>query len=237
MLPVVHIGPAALQTSTLALIVALWLGAYLAEREFHRRGLRGDDAWSIVALGVAVTILVARLAYIAQNFSAYAEDWLQVFSLTPGTLDVPIGVLAGGIAVIAYLQRRRLALASVADGFVLGALVALAILALGQFLAGDGFGMPTDLPWAVPMWGVARHPVQVYELIGIGIGFYIFARWQPARGGTRALIALAWYSAMRVFVDGFRADAAFLPGGYRASQVIALLVLLGALWLVLREQK
>ncbi len=232
MMPVIHIGPAALQTSTFAMILALWLGSYLAEREFARRGLRGDEAWTLTALGVAATMIAARLIYVAQNFEAYAQDWLQVFSPTPGTLDLPLGALFGVLAVMSYLQRKRLPLARVADSCVLGALVALAILALGQFLSGDGLGTATDLPWGVLMWGTVRHPVQLYEWLGVVLGLLVFARLKNAQPGLLALVTLAWYSAVRVFVDGFRAEAQVVASGYRVSQILGLAALLVAVWMI-----
>jgi len=233
MIPVIRLGPAAIQTSTLALILALWVGTYLAERAFKRRGLRGDDAWNLVALSVATTLIVARLVYVAQNLPTYADDWLQIFSPTPGTLDLPVGVLFGALAILGYLQRRRLPVALVADGFVIGVLVALAILALGSFLSGDGFGMPSDLGWAIAVWGTPRHPVQLYELVGIALTLALVT-YLPTRPGARALCALASYSAVRLLVDGLRADTVFLSNGYRVSQIVALAVLLITLWVMLQ---
>jgi phosphatidylglycerol:prolipoprotein diacylglycerol transferase len=236
MVPVIRLGPAAIQTSTLAILLALWVGAYLAERAFKRRNLRGDDAWNMVALGVATTLIVARLVYVAQNLSAYADDWLAIFALTPATLDLPLGVLFGALALLGYVQRRHLPMDLVAEAWSNPAFLALAILALGSFLSGDGFGMPTDLPWAISVWGTPRHPVQLYELAGIGLGIVIVARIQT-RPGLRAWIALAGYSALRLLVDGVRADTLVLSNGYRVAQIVALIVLLIALWTILRGRQ
>ena len=235
MLPVIRIGPAAMQADTLALIVALWLGAFIAEREFKRRGMRCDDAWSIIAIAVSATFIAARLAYVAQNFSSYATDWLQIFAPTPGTLLLPIGALMGGITTLIYIQSREIPVARVADGIAPGALTALIVIAFGQLLSGNGFGTPSDLPWAIVVWGALRHPVQMYDALALWLGLMIVWRARCTRAGMSASIAIAWASASRVIVDGWRADADFLPGGYRASQVIALGVLLGALWLIARN--
>ena len=232
MLPVIRIGPAAMQTSALALIAALWFGAFVAEREFKRRGLRGDDAWNSIAIGVAITLISARLVYVAQNLDAYADAWIEIFAPTPGTLALEFGAVFGVLATLGYLQHRRLDLKRVADALAPSALVAFAIIAIGQFLSGDAFGTPSDLPWSIELWGAARHPVQLYDALAALIGLAIVRR---APAGLIAWTALAWYSAARVFVDGFRADAAFLPGGYRTSQVIALAILLIALALIARK--
>jgi phosphatidylglycerol---prolipoprotein diacylglyceryl transferase len=229
MLPVIHIGPAAIQASTLSILVALWLGSFVAEREFKKRGLRPDDAWSIVALGIATTFITARLSYVAQNWDVYASDWLQIFALTPGTLDLTIGGLFCIIAVVAYLQRHHLSIERTADAFSTSAYLALGILAFGQFLSGDGFGTPTDLPWSVLFLDDLRHPVQLYEILGLSFGALILIRMPSA------LIGVAWYAAVRVFVDGFRADTTIIGDGFRTSQIIALVVLVMALGVIARR--
>jgi prolipoprotein diacylglyceryltransferase len=49
-----------------------------------------------------------------------------------------------------------------------------------------------------------------------------------------ALFATAWYSAARILIDAFRGDVAVLAGGYRTSQVVALIVLVFALVMMAR---
>ena len=231
MAPVIQIGPATLQSSILALIFALWLGTAIAEREGKRRGLSGDDAWNAVALAGAVTLIAARLVYVLQNITVYANDWRGIFSLTPATLSLDYGALFGMAAALAYAQHRKIPLARFADAFAPGALVAIAIIACGQFLSGDAYGARSDLPWAVQLYGDPRQPVQLYDALAALIGFVIV--WRAARrqwvDGSIALIAVAWYSAARVVIDAYRGDATLLPGGYGATQVVALGVLLVAL--------
>lgn len=238
MYPVIQIGPATIPSSILALIVALWLGAAMADRECKRRGLSGDDAWNVVALAAAVAILSARFIYVAQNIPAYASDWTEIFSFSTGTLSLDYGAMFGLVAAYAYVQRRRIPLARFADALASGALVALAIFALGQFLSGDAYGAPTDLPWAMELYGESRHPVQLYDALAALLGFVVIGRAarRPLADGSIALFAIAWYSAARVLIDAFRGDAGLVLGEYRVTQVIALLVLLIALSFMARRE-
>lgn len=233
MLPVIRIGPAIIQSSVLALIIALWLGASIAERVCKRRGLDGGEVWNVTALGVAATLVLARLIFVLQNIPIYAGDPVGIFSLTPGALSLDYGIVFGLLAVYGYIQRRHIPLARFADAVAPGALIAIAIIAFGQFLSGDGYGTTTTLFIGVPMWGETRHAVQVYDAVLAVIGAYIVWRMTYApieHDGAIALNALAWYGFVRLFIDAFRADAALLPGGYRVTQVLAWLALLGALW-------
>ncbi len=233
MYPVIHIGPAVLQTSTLALIAALWLGAYVAERECTRRKLNGEEVWNIVAIASIATVIAARLIYVAQNFSAYTSDPLQIFSPTPGTLSLGFGAIFGLMAAYAYIQRRSIPLLLFLDALAPGALIAIVVFALGQLLSGDAYGTPSNLPWSVFLWGEWRHPVQLYDALAALIGFILVwrvSRDRSTRAGFITRLAIAWYSASRVFIDAFRGETTILPGGYHTSQVIALGVLLIDLW-------
>ena len=236
MLPVIQIGPATISTSILAWFVAIWVGAFIAEREGKRRGIRADEVWNVTLVGIVAAILSARFIFVLQNPDVYASNPADIFSLTATALSLDYGWIGGVMAGYAYLRWRKISLAVCADAFAPGALIASAIVSLGQLLSGDTIGTPTDLPWAISLWGDLRHPVQIYLALVTLVGAIIVRRLarQPMRAGTIALVALAWYSAARVFVDAFRADADLFGGGYRASQVIALAVLLVALWAMSR---
>ncbi|MCL4396002.1 MAG: prolipoprotein diacylglyceryl transferase [Chloroflexi bacterium] len=237
MLPFIQIGPAAVQSAIVALVAGLVLGGAVAERECKRCGL-GDAVWNVIAVGVAAALITARFFYIVQNPAAYASDWRSAFALTPGALSMEHGLVFGGIAASGYLQHRGIPLARFADAAVPGLLVTVACVAAGQFLSGDAYGEVTDVAWAIPLWGELRHPVQLYDasaaLAGLGV-LWLASRWHLAPGAA-ALTALAWYSGARVVIDAYRGDPALLLGEYRASQVVALIVLLAALWGLSRLQ-
>lgn len=229
MLPILQIGPAVIQSFILALLVALWLGTYLTERECKRRNLDGNEAWNVVALAVVATVLSARLVFVLQNWSVYANDLAPIVSLTPNALSLDYGALMGIIVAYAYVRWRKIPLARFADALAPGALIAIAMIAFGQFLSGDAYGMPTDLPWAVSFWGERLHPVQLYDAFAALLGWVIVTRFHPRFDGQRALVAIAWYSAARLFIDAFRSEALLIGEGYRVNQIIVLSVLLLAL--------
>lgn len=228
MFPVIQIGPAVIQTTILALIAAIWIGATIAEHEAKQRGLSGDDIWYLVSIAAIATIVAARLIYIAQNFSAYVSDPAAMISPAPGTLALGYGAIFGALAAYGFVQRKRIPLAPLLDALAPGAFAAIAIFSLGQFLSGDAYGTPSNLPWAVFMWGEARHPVQLYDALCALLGLVLVKRF--GRPGSYALLAIVWYSAARLVVDAFRAEGLILPNGFRASQVAALVILLIGLW-------
>ncbi len=229
MLPIIQIGPAIIQSFTLALLVALWLGTYLTERECKQREIDGNEAWNFVALAVATTLISARIVFVLQNWNAYANNLTQIFSLTPSALSLDYGMLLGLGVALAYIRWRKISFVRFADALAPGALIAIAIIAFGQFLSGEAYGTPTDLPWAVSFWGERLHPVQLYDALAALIGWTIVVRLHSQFDGQRALVAVAWYSAARLFIEAFRGEALLIGDGYRVNQIIALIVLLLAL--------
>lgn len=232
MYPVIHIGPLSLQSSALAVLVALWVGVYVSERQARRRGWNGEEMWTIAGVAVLVMLVSARLVYVGENLSAYARDPLQIVAPTPNTLALDIGLIFGLWAAFIYIQRRHIPVAELLDVMAPGVLLAIAIFTIGQFLSGDAYGSPADVPWSVYLWGDLRHPVQLYDAAAALLGLVIvgWLRRVPLRSGALALVGAAWYTAARVFLDAFRGDATVVAGGYRTSQILALGFMVLSLW-------
>jgi phosphatidylglycerol:prolipoprotein diacylglycerol transferase len=137
-----------------------------------------------------------------------------------------------------YGLRYRLPAGLTLDAAAPGLALAMAIERLGAFLGGINFGEPTTLPWGVFMWGQVRHPVQMYEMLAL-LAILAILLWQQARrpfdGYTFALF-VALYAGSRLFLEAFRADAALMSGGLRSAQLVALGVLLVAVWTMYRRR-
>lgn len=228
MMPVIRIGPAAMQTASLALIVALWIGAYTADREARRRNLRGDDAWTVITIFLFATVIAGRLIFFAQNIEAYSTDWTEVFSFSQNTLVLDLGALGGLVIASLYIGWKRIPFARFTDALAIGALVALIIIAIGQFFSGDGYGTPTDVPWAISFFEEMRHPTQIYEVLLLSLGFVIVKRAiEPrARDGVITWAIIAGYGGIHLFIDAFRGDVLLFANGYRLPQVYGFITLL-----------
>ena len=102
----------------------------------------------------------------------------------------------------------------------------IAIVDVAALLTGRNAGAPAALPWAVSLWGVPRHPVQLYEALA-ALAVAGLALWMIARGsrpGSAALVALCGYGLSRWLLEPFRAPEASVTvlGGLRLAQVVGL---------------
>jgi prolipoprotein diacylglyceryltransferase len=87
------------------------------------------------------------------------------------------------------------------------------------------------LPWAIELWGTARHPSQVYAIllaVAVAVAIHKLGRG-PAFSGLLFLAWLAMTAASRLFLEAFRGDSAIVLGSLRAAQLISLIVLGAAL--------
>ena len=138
------------------------------------------------------------------------------------------------VASLIYAQRKKLAFWSTLDALT----PLLAVLALSMHLAnlasGAAFGLPTRLPWGIALWGETRHPVQAYEALAAALILaWIWPSrpiWKRAPVGGYFLSFIAASAAAAIFLHAWRGDSALLPGGLRATQVVAWGLLAASLW-------
>ncbi len=237
MLPVVQIGPAAVQLPGLLLLAGIWLGSLMAERQARRLGLQGETVERLVFVALVAGIVGARLGYALRFAEVYLRDPLALLALSPVTLAPEVGVAIGGIASMAYAQRRGLALWQTLDALTPGAATVAVALALAHLASGDAFGAPTALPWAIELWGAHRHPSQVYEFLGAVLILLLVLRWKP--GSSFPGLAFGMFAVLtagaRLFLEAYRGDSVLWFGTLRAAQVASLGILLVALVLVRRQ--
>lgn len=83
-----------------------------------------------------------------------------------------------------------------------------AIGRVGCFLTGCCYGSQCDLPWAVTIEGVNRHPVQLYEAFALFILGYFSLQWIKQKKSNIIVITnyLLIYSLIRFCLEFFRGD-------------------------------
>ncbi|GAB4482772.1 MAG: hypothetical protein OHK0031_05560 [Anaerolineales bacterium] len=233
MFPTLQLGPLSLQTPGLILLLALWLGLEVMERQARRSSQNAETLYNLVFTALTVGLLGARLSFAAQNFAIFAQTPLSLISPNPGLLDPFGGLALGGLAALVYGRRKNLALWPTLDALTPLFAVMAAGLALSAAAAGTFFGMESGLPWSVELWGAKRHPTQFYAL-GLALLNLTILTWRtrknpPQAGGLfRLFVALTAFGWL--LVEGLRGDSILLPGGWRLGQILAWVVLAGAGW-------
>lgn len=214
----IHLGPLSIRWYGLMYLLAftfvLVLGRYRIKHQPGPLSLRDLD--DLLFFGILGTILGGRLGYILfYQLNYYVAHPMMVFEVWNGGMSFHGGLIGVIIAMALFARSRKLAFFAVAD-FV-APLVPLGLAAgrFGNFINGELWGRPTDLPWGMLFPGVPlpRHPSQLYELALEGIVLFILV-WtfsmRPRPRGATAGLFLIGYGCARFAVEFTREPDSFL---------------------------
>ena len=248
MFPILHLGPLAIQTPGLILLVGLWIALGQMERYAPCFQVAAGLLYNLVLMAIVAGLAGARIFYILRFPEAFLSHPMGMLSLNPAMLDLEGGLLAGLVAAFIYGQKKGLALWPVLDALT-PVLAVLAITFGGMHLAsGEAYGVPTSLPWGIELWGATRHPSQVYEIAsGVLVALAIWPRGSqpvdeataiPIPAGRLFWLFVALTAGTRVFLEAFRGDSWLVFGQLRVAQLVAWVILGIGLWqLGLRREK
>lgn len=228
MLPVIQVGPLVLQTPSLILIAGIWLGLTASERYARRQAYDANRLSDLVLVGLVAGLLGARLSYAALQPAAFAGNLLSVLSPTPTMLDPLGGLVAGILAAVIYAQSKQMPLWQTLDALTPGLAVFFIALGVAHLASGEAFGAKTSLPWGIYLWGEARHPAQIYEILGATVSAVVVYRLHAAKHRPAGVFFLGWTALtalMRIFLEAFRGDSLMWPGDLRPAQIGAWLIL------------
>jgi phosphatidylglycerol:prolipoprotein diacylglycerol transferase len=251
----IQIGPFAIRWYALAYVAGILIGwRYVVTlvRNPHLAPARGpaatpaqiDDLILWVTLGI---ILGGRLGYIL--FYTPATLWtdpLQVFQVWQGGMSFHGGALGVAIAVAAFARSNGIDLLRLGDLVAACVPIGLFFGRIANFINGELWGRPTDLPWGVIFPGAGpypRHPSQLYEALLEGIVLFIILRiathrahWLERRGAVAGLFLIG-YAIFRTLVEQVREPDAYLPDfplGLTMGMMLSLPMLLGGAFLIWR---
>jgi phosphatidylglycerol:prolipoprotein diacylglycerol transferase len=251
-----QIGPFAIRWYALAYIAGLFGGLLYAKRLAANEALWGsikrpsaadlDDLLLWATLGV---ILGGRLAYVIfyQPLFFFSKP-LAIFSIWSGGMSFHGGFAGVILATILFARARGLSILSLLDLLATVVPIGLLLGRIANFVNGELWGRPTDVPWAVifPNGGpVARHPSQLYEAATEGLLLLILLAILARNGGYKRPglvggIFVAGYAMARIFCEFFREpdpQLGFLFGGFATmGMLLSLPMLAVGLYFALRAR-
>jgi len=232
MLPFLNIFGAAIAFPPLIILAGLWIGATLADKHAPKDRFAPEAIFNLIFVAFAAYIIGGRLGYAAQNPSAFSQDPISLVSRNFGLFDPLSGAALALIAALIFGQRKQFTLLPTLDALTPAFAVFMLALPLANFASGNAFGAPSQLPWAVELWGMARHPVQLYEAIGAGLIVWLVwpGKRETAMDGIGFFQFLAYSALARLIFEAFRGSSPILFFDLRAAQIVAWIILAGSLW-------
>jgi phosphatidylglycerol:prolipoprotein diacylglycerol transferase len=227
MLPYPQIDPVAFEIGPLAvhwygLMYLVGFGsAWLLGRWRVKRGLTRVtlvDFEDMLFLAMLGAVIGGRIGYaLFYQTAYYLQHPLEILFIWQGGMSFHGGLL--GVVLSLWLFSRRKQYRFLELGDLIAPLVPLGLAAgrLGNFINGELWGRPTDLPWGMvfpsAQDGIARHPSQLYQFALEGILLFAVVWWfarKPRATGQISAVFLMGYAIFRFLAEFGREPDAFL---------------------------
>ncbi len=248
----IHLGPLAIRWYGLMYLLG-FLAAYLLIRSLAKRRdlpLDSDAAVDLLFYCAIGVVAGGRLGYVLfYNPRWYLDHPVDVFAIWQGGMSFHGGLLGVVLAAWLFCHRRRLPILLCGDILVTAATVGLGFGRLGNFINGELWGRPTDLPWGMIFPGAGpqpRHPSQLYQAFLEGLLLLIVLLWlhrRQAGHGVPFFCFFIGYGLCRFLVEFVRqpdTHLGFLWGGATMGQLLSIPMIIfglaGLLWLRRRRQ-
>jgi phosphatidylglycerol:prolipoprotein diacylglycerol transferase len=200
-------------------------------------------------------LLGARLVYVfVYDPGEYRAHPLKALAIWTGGLSFHGAILGMGCSMLLFARRYRIPLLALTDTVALAGCPGLFFGRIGNFINGELYGRPTNVPWAMifpadPLH-VPRHPSQLYEAVAEGVVLFgllwVLDRLSRKGGwswdGLLTGAFLVGYALIRFGLEFTRQPDAQLGlvifGRFSMGQLLsALMLLVGVLVLVLSRQR
>jgi phosphatidylglycerol:prolipoprotein diacylglycerol transferase len=248
------IGPFAVRWYALAYIAGLVIGWQIMRRVCTQPPKvlspeKIDDFLLWAALGV---ILGGRLGYVLFYKPAFfLENPLQVLTLWEGGMSFHGGLLGVITAILAFSFRNGISPFLLSDLVAIVTPIGLFFGRIANFINGELWGRPTDVPWAMifPRGGpFPRHPSQLYQATFEGIILFavLLAVWKWTDGrrrpGLLTGVFCMGYAVARIVGEIFREPDSFMgfllgTDWFTMGMVLSLPVLAFGAWLAVRAYR
>jgi len=247
----IQLGPFAIRWYALAYIAGILVGWLYARAILRNERFWGgpapmtvadyDDFIVWVTLGI---ILGGRIGYVLfYNPGYFAEHPLEALQLWKGGMSFHGGFTGCIAAVVLFAKSRGIPVLSLGDVTCAVGPIGLLLGRLANFINGELWGRPSDVPWAMvfPTGGpLPRHPSQLYEATLEGLVLLVVLAFLIRRGALKrpGLIIGAFaigYAIARTSCELFRepdAQLGFLWGGLTMGMLLSLPLLLFGIALI-----
>lgn len=210
---VISLGPLSIHWYGVMYIIAFGGAWVLAS---YRRNMKPNQ-WStdqisdLIFYGAIGAVVGGRLGSVFfYNFDRFLEDPLWVFRVWEGGMSFHGGLLGVGVALYFYSKSLRKGFWETIDFIVPFVPFGLAAGRIGNFIGGELWGRPTDVPWGMVFPHVdqlPRHPSQLYEVALEGVALFILLWWFSSNPRPRLAVSGVFalgYGSFRFFIEFFR---------------------------------
>jgi len=236
---------------SIMIFLGLLIGGWIILKEAKRFGISEDFITNLFFFAVPISIIGARLYYVAFNWSYYSSNLLSIFKIWEGGLAIHGGLLFGLIWIIIYTKKYKVNTLRILDMVVVGLLIGQAIGRWGNFFNGEAHGPSTTLEFltnlhlpnfiieGMNIGGTYYQPTFLYESLWCLIGFIaiLFIRKiKYIKIGQITGIYLIWYGIGRFLIEWLRTDSLMFMGLKQAQIISLLMIVIGIILIIIKNR-
>jgi phosphatidylglycerol:prolipoprotein diacylglycerol transferase len=196
-----------------------------------------DDMLFFAAVGVILGGRVGwMLFYGTENL---LREPLSLFRIWEGGMSFHGGLIGVLLALWLFARKRGRQLVDVFDFAAPLPAIGFGAGRLGNFINGELWGKPTDVPWAVIVDGTPLHASQLYEAALEGLVLFLILWWftsSPRPRWAPSGLFLVTYGVFRFLVEFVRVPDAnrgyLLFDWMTMGQILSLPMILAGLWML-----
>lgn len=198
------------------------------------------QAEDLVFYGMLGVIVGGRVGYcLFYGFDQLIQDPLYLFRITEGGMSFHGGLLGVIIAMLVFGRRIKRTVWQITDFLAPLVPIGLGAGRIGNFINGELWGKPTDLPWGFLVNGQVLHPSQLYEALLEGLALFLILWFYSARQRPYMAVSglfLLGYGAFRFMVEFVRVPDAhldyLLAGWVTMGQILSLPMILAGILMI-----
>ncbi|MEM1156825.1 MAG: prolipoprotein diacylglyceryl transferase [Verrucomicrobiota bacterium] len=202
--------------------LAGFLAVFLGLRWFYAKGwseIPPEKVGDLLTYGIIGTLAGGRLGYcLLYDWEATVQDPLSMIAFWRGGIEGMAshgGMVGIVLAIWIFARRHPWKLWPIFDNLSLWVTPGLFLGRVANFINGELWGRPTDVPWAVifpdARWidgqMVPRHPSQLYQALLEGLLLFIVLFWLKNKSLPAGMLAgtfLAGYGVLRMIGELYR---------------------------------
>lgn len=248
------LGPFTIYWYGVIIATGIFIGLYLATKEAERVGMKKDIPMDLLIWAAPIAILFARIYYVTFEWERYrGEPLWKLIAVWEGGIAIHGALIGAILTAIVFSRVRNISFWKLADIAAPSIILGQAIGRWGNFMNQEAHGGPVSeafyenfmqyLPDFIVKQmcidGVLYHPTFLYESVWnilVFVGLIVLRKYNPLRGEV-FLSYLMLYSVGRFFIEGMRTDSLMLFGIVRQAQLLSVVLIIVALFLIIYRRK
>ncbi|MBU4216518.1 prolipoprotein diacylglyceryl transferase [Candidatus Parcubacteria bacterium] len=253
----IELGPIKIHWYGLFIVLGILSALYIIIKLADYYKINKDDIIDISFWIIIFGILGGRAYDVLLEWPYYLGHPANIIKIWQGGLAIHGAIIAGLAATIYLTKKKSIPLLPFLAIITPGLALAQAIGRWGNYFNQELFGLPTKLPWGIPIDFIHRvpdyyydnffHPTFLYESLGnlmiflILISLHYLVRKNKIKTTAEEIIIATYlilYSILRFSLEFIKIDQTPIIFSLRFPQIISIAIVISSIiWLVLQKSK